>query len=65
MVLSLTNRERAHLKARAHALEPVVQVGLAGLTDKVGVVLDVAQDDAERAVAAARSGDVDLVRLGG
>jgi hypothetical protein len=36
-----------------------------GLTDQVGVVLDVSQDDAERAVAAARSGDVDLVRLGG
>ena len=29
----LTAKERAHLKARAHALEPVVQVGSAGLTD--------------------------------
>jgi len=30
---SLTNRERAHLKARAHALEPVVHVGGTGVTD--------------------------------
>ena len=30
---SLTNRERAQLKARAHALEPVVHVGGTGVTD--------------------------------
>ena len=35
MPISLTARERAHLKARAHALEPSVQVGNAGLTDAV------------------------------
>ena len=29
----LTAKERAHLKARAHALEPVVQIGGAGVTD--------------------------------
>lgn len=29
----LTARERAHLKARAHALEPRVHVGGAGVTD--------------------------------
>ena len=40
MVLSLTNRERNHLKARAHALEPIVQVGQAGLTDKVAAEID-------------------------
>lgn len=33
MATPLTTRERAHLKARAHALEPVVQAGHAGLTD--------------------------------
>jgi hypothetical protein len=33
-----------------------------GLTDRLGVVLDVAAADADRAVAAARAGDVDLVR---
>jgi RNA-binding protein len=43
--ISLTARERAHLKARAHGLEPSVQVGTAGLTD--AVVLEV-----ERALAA-------------
>ncbi len=36
-----------------------------GLTDQLGVVLDVSAADAERAVAAARAGDVDLVRVGG
>jgi hypothetical protein len=33
-----------------------------GLSDRLGVVLDVAATDADRAVAAARAGDVDLVR---
>ena len=32
MPLVLTPRERARLKARAHALEPVVHAGQAGLT---------------------------------
>jgi RNA-binding protein len=40
MPLSLTNRERSHLKGRAHALEPVVQVGQAGLTDRVLAEID-------------------------
>jgi RNA-binding protein len=35
MPLPLTSRERAFLKARAHALEPVVNVGHAGATDAV------------------------------
>ena len=35
MAVSLTPRERAHLKGRAHALEPIVQVGHGGLTDAV------------------------------
>ena len=35
MPVSLTSRERAHLKARAHALEPRVQVGQSGPTDAV------------------------------
>lgn len=35
MANPLTNRERAHLKARAHALEPKVHVGGAGVTDPV------------------------------
>ena len=35
----LSARERAHLKARAHALEPVVHVGGSGITD--GLVAEV------------------------
>jgi putative YhbY family RNA-binding protein len=40
MAVALTSRERSHLKARAHALEPVVHVGKTGLTDKVAAELD-------------------------
>jgi RNA-binding protein len=35
MSITLTPRERARLKARAHALEPVVQIGQAGLSETV------------------------------
>jgi RNA-binding protein len=40
MPVTLTPRERTHLKARAHALEPIVFVGNAGLTDKVAAEID-------------------------
>jgi putative YhbY family RNA-binding protein len=40
MPVSLTSRERSQLKARAHALEPVVQVGRGGLTDSVVAEID-------------------------
>lgn len=40
MPVSLTPRERAKLKARAHALEPVVQLGHAGVTDRVVAEVD-------------------------
>ena len=40
MAISLTPRERAHLKARAHALEPTVKVGHSGLSDAVLSELD-------------------------
>jgi RNA-binding protein len=40
MSIQLTARERAHLKARAHALEPSVQIGQGGLTDKVVAEVD-------------------------
>ena len=36
----LTARERAHLKARAHALEPVVHVGGTGVTDGLIAEID-------------------------
>lgn len=35
MPVSLTPRERAQLKGRAHALEPVVHLGHAGISDAV------------------------------
>jgi RNA-binding protein len=35
MAAALTSRERAHLKARAHALEPVVRIGHAGITPEL------------------------------
>lgn len=40
MSVVLTARERAQLKARAHALEPVVQVGQAGVTDALVAEID-------------------------
>lgn len=40
MPTSLTARERAHLKARAHALEPVVQAGSSGVTDALVTEVD-------------------------
>jgi len=36
----LTAKERAHLKARAHALQPVVHIGTTGLTDRVIAEVD-------------------------
>ena len=33
MPTTLSARERAHLKARAHKLDPVVQTGSSGVTD--------------------------------
>ncbi|MBM3770557.1 MAG: hypothetical protein FJW27_04565 [Acidimicrobiia bacterium] len=40
MPVVLTSRERAHAKARAHALEPIVQVGHAGVTDALVAEVD-------------------------
>jgi len=40
MPVSLSPRERAHLKGRAHALEPIVHVGQGGLSDAVMVELE-------------------------
>lgn len=35
MAIHLSARERSHLKGRAHALEPVVYIGSAGVTEAV------------------------------
>lgn len=40
MATPLSTRERAHLKARAHALEPVVHVGGSGVTDRLVAEVD-------------------------
>jgi RNA-binding protein len=40
MPVTLSSRERTQLKARAHALDPVVQVGQAGLTDALVAEID-------------------------
>ena len=40
MSLTLTPRQRATLKARAHALEPVVQIGSAGASDAAVAEVD-------------------------
>jgi RNA-binding protein len=40
MPITLTPSQRARLKARAHALEPVVQVGQAGVSDTVVAEVD-------------------------
>ena len=40
MPVSLTPRERTHLKGRAHPLEPIVQVGQGGLSDAVVAELE-------------------------
>lgn len=40
MTQTLSARERADLKARAHALEPGVQVGGAGITDRLIAEVD-------------------------
>ncbi len=40
MAISLTPRQQALLKARAHLLEPVVKIGQAGLTEAVRAEVD-------------------------
>ncbi len=40
MPISLSPRQRARLKARAHVLEPVVQVGQAGASEAVCAEVD-------------------------
>jgi RNA-binding protein len=40
MPATLSSRERAQLKARAHALEPLVRIGHAGVTPEVVAEVD-------------------------
>ena len=39
-MVALSSRERAHLKGRAHSLEPVVRIGQAGVTPEVVAEVD-------------------------
>ena len=55
MAAQLTTRERTHLKARAHALEPVVMVGHAGITPELVGEVD----------RALRAHELIKVRIGG
>lgn len=59
MPVSLTPRERAHLKARAHALEPLVHVGQGGLTD--GVLREVERALTAHGLIKVRAGGEDRV----
>ena len=64
MSLALSPRERARLKARAHPLAPVVQLGGAGLTDAVVGEVDralTAHELIKVRVAVADRGDRDEV----
>ena len=59
MPVSLTPRERAHLKGRAHALEPIVHVGHAGATD--AVVAEIERALAAHELIKVRAGAADRV----
>lgn len=57
--ITLSARERAALKARAHALEPVVRLGHAGLTDAAAAQVDGALDAHELIKVKIGDGDRD------
>ena len=59
MPVSLTPRERAHLKARAHPLEPLVHVGQGGLT--AGVVHEIERALTAHGLIKVRAGGEDRV----
>lgn len=45
--MTLTSKQRAHLRALAHPLQPVVQIGKAGLTEAVTTQIDAALETHE------------------
>jgi len=57
MPVTLTARERAHLKARAHALEPVVHIGHGGVT--VAVIAEVERSLVAHELIKIRAGGAD------
>jgi RNA-binding protein len=62
MANTLTARERSHLKARAHAMEPRVLVGHAGMTDAVAAEIDRALTAHELIKVKILDGDRDVRR---
>jgi RNA-binding protein len=44
---SLTTKQRAHLKALAHALKPILQIGREGITDRTARALESAFETRE------------------
>lgn len=57
MAVVITPRERAKLKARAHALEPVVHIGHGGATD--AVIAEVERALAAHELIKVRAGSAD------
>ena len=57
--LTLTERQRRHLRGLAHALKPVVRLGNAGLTEAVALETDRALTDHELIKVKAPGGDRD------
>ena len=55
----LTERQRRHLRGLAHALQPVIRLGSAGLTDAVARETDRALTDHELIKVKAPGGDRD------
>jgi RNA-binding protein len=60
--MSLTEKQKKHLRRLAHGLDPVVMLGNAGLTDGVASELDRALTDHELVKVSARVGDRDSRR---
>ena len=60
--MSLTEKQKKHLRRLAHRLDPVVMLGNAGLTDGVANELDRALSDHELVKVSARVGDRDTRR---
>ena len=57
MSVTLTARERAHLKSRAHALEPIVHIGHGGVTH--AVIAEIKRALASHELIKVRSGSHD------
>ena len=57
--MTLTEKQKKHLRRLAHPMNPIVMLGNAGLTDAVAAELDRALTDHELVKVSARVGDRD------